>query len=153
MKNKPILIVTGEPNSIFSEIFIKSLNKIKIKKPIILISSKNLLLKQLKKLNFKKKVKLLDYNNLNNYKLNNKSINLINIDYNQEKAFTKISSKSKKYIRSSFEIAFKIIKKEKIFRFINGPISKKYFLNKKYLGITEYISHNFKKKKYLYVNL
>ncbi len=146
MKNKPILIVTGEPNSIFSEIFIKSLKKIKTKKPIIIISSKKLLLKQLQKLKFDIKIRLLDYKNLNHYKLNDKSINLININYNQRKAFQKISSKSKKYIKESFEIAFKIIKKEKILRFINGPISKKHFLNKNYLGMTEYISDNFQNK-------
>ena len=60
MKFNPILIFTGEPNSIFSEIFIKSINKIKIKKPIIVISSKKLLIKQLKKLNFKKKIRLIN---------------------------------------------------------------------------------------------
>ena len=146
MKFKPILIFTGEPNSVFSEILIKSINKIKIKKPIIIISSKKLLTKQLSKLKLKKRIRLLDYKNLKYYKLNNKSINLINIDYSQRKAFEKISSKSKKFIEDSFRMAFKIIRKEKIFRFINGPISKKYFLNKKYLGITEYISYFFKKK-------
>ena len=57
MKNKPILIVAGEPNSIFLEIFFKSLKKLKIKKPLILISSKKLLKKQMKKLKFKKKIK------------------------------------------------------------------------------------------------
>ncbi len=146
MKNKTILIVTGEPNSIFSEILIKSLKKINVKKPIIVISSKKLLVKQLKKLNLNIKIRLLDYKSLNSYKLNNKSINLININYNQQKAFHKISSKSKKYIQDSFKVAFKIIKKEKIYRFINGPISKKFFLNKKYLGMTEYISDNFQNK-------
>jgi len=146
MKNKPILILAGEPNSIFSEIFIKSLNKIKVKKPIIVISSEKLLIKQLKKLNSNKKIRVLDYKNLNNYNLDNQSINLINVNYNQSKAFEKISIKSKKYIQNSFQIAFKLIKKEKIFNFINGPISKKYFLNKKYLGITEYVSDNFKIK-------
>ncbi len=146
MKFKPILIFTGEPNSIFSEILIKSINKIKIKKPIIVISSKKLLIKQLEKLNFNKKIRLLDHKNLQNYQLDNKSINLINIDFNQQKAFDKISNKSKKFIQDSFKMAFKIIKKEKVFRFINGPISKKYFLNKKYLGITEYISKHFKEK-------
>ncbi len=146
MKFKPILILTGEPNSIFSEILIKSINKIKIKKPIIVISSKKLLTKQLKKLRLKKRIRVLDDKNLNNYKLNNKSINLINIDYSQRKAFEKISNKSKKFIEDSFRMAFKIIKREKVLRFINGPISKKYFLNKRYLGITEYISNFFKKK-------
>ena len=43
MKNKPILIVSGEPNSIFLEIFFKSLKNKKYKSPIILISSLKLL--------------------------------------------------------------------------------------------------------------
>ena len=43
-------------------------------------------------------------------------------------------------------MAFELIKKKKIKRFINGPISKKNFLNKKFLGITEYISNYFNKK-------
>ncbi len=146
MKYKPILIVAGEPNSIFSEILFKTLNKVKIKKPLILIASNKLLKLQMKKLNFKKKIKLLDHHKLEEYKLNNKSINLIDIEYEQKKPFHKISNKSKTYIKESFEIAFKIIKKEKIIRFINGPISKKYFLEKKYLGITEYISNHFSKK-------
>ena len=42
MKNKAILIVAGEPNSIFLEIFFKSLKKNNFKKPIILLASKNL---------------------------------------------------------------------------------------------------------------
>ena len=33
-------------------------------------------------------------------------------------------------------------------KFINGPINKYNFLNKKYLGITEFISKKFKIKKY-----
>ena len=44
-------------------------------------------------------------------------------------------------------MAFKIIIKNKIYKLINGPISKKNFLNKKYLGITEYISQKFNLKK------
>ena len=147
MKFKPILIVSGEPNSIFSEILIKSLIKIKIKNPIIIISSEKLLKSQMKILNLKKKIKKLDYESLSFNTLNNSSINLIDIEYNQKKPFEKISYKSNKYIKNSFEIAFKIIKKHKILKFINGPISKKYFLKKKYLGITEYLSENFSKKK------
>jgi len=41
MKFKPILIFTGEPNSISSEIKIKPRNKNKIKKPIMVMPSKN----------------------------------------------------------------------------------------------------------------
>ena len=147
MKFSPILIVAGEPNSIFIEIFIKSLKKVKIKRPIILISSLKLIKLQMIKLNYNIKINILDYRKLNDYKLNNRSINLINVEFNQKKAFLKISKNSKKYIEKMFRIAFKIIKKEKIQRFINGPISKKHFLDKKYLGITEYISDYFSQKK------
>ena len=101
----------------------------------------------MKKLKFKKKIKTLEYDKIEKQKLDNKSINLIDVKYNQKKAFEKISGKSKKFIKTSFNIAFKILKTSSINKFINGPISKKYFLNKKFYGITEYISHNFSKKK------
>ena len=72
-----ILIVAGEPNSVFLEIFFKTLKKIKIKNPLILIGSHKVLRLQMKKLNFKKKIKVLDQQNLKNCRLDNKSINLI----------------------------------------------------------------------------
>ena len=53
MSYSPILIVGGEPNSIFLEIFFKIINKEKIRSPIILISSKKILDLQMKKLGFK----------------------------------------------------------------------------------------------------
>ena len=140
-----ILIVAGEPNSIFNEIFFKAIKKINIKKPIILITSKKIIELQMRYLNLNLKIRNLNYKKLSSYDLDNKSINLINVDYHQNKPFKKISSKSNEFIKNCFKLAFKIIKKEKITRFINGPISKKFFLEKKYLGITEYISENFKK--------
>ena len=54
MTLKPLIIVAGEPYSIFSEIFLKLYNK-KIKKlkiPIILIVSKKLFEKQMLKLKY-----------------------------------------------------------------------------------------------------
>ena len=145
MSYNPILIVAGEPNSIFLEIFFKTLRKIKIKRPLILIASSKLVRLQMKKLKFKKKVKILDDKEYLN--LNNKSINLINVNYKTNTAFGKISSKSNDYIKNCFEMAFKIIKETNINSLITGPISKKTFLNKKYLGITEYLSKKFKIKK------
>ena len=56
MKNKPIIIVNGEPNSIFLEIFFKSLKKKNYNSPIILITSLKLFTYYMKKLNFKKKI-------------------------------------------------------------------------------------------------
>ena len=146
MNFNPILIVSGEPNSIFLEIFFKTQKKYKAINPIILISSKKLLVMQMQKLKFKKKIKLLDPSRLKKYKLNNKTINLINVEYEQIHAFEKITNISNKFIENSFKMAFEIIKKYKISKFINGPISKKSFLNKKFLGITEYISRKFKIK-------
>jgi 4-hydroxythreonine-4-phosphate dehydrogenase len=143
MNYSPILIVSGEPNSVFLELFFKVLKKDKIKNPIILISSKKLLTLQMQKLEFKKKIKLLQVSKLKSYKLDNKTINLINVKYNPGKAFEKISKKSNIFIKNSFDLAFQIIKKNNIHKFINGPISKKQFLKNKFLGITEYISEKF----------
>ena len=143
MNCSPILIVSGEPNSVFLELFFKVLNKDKIKSPIILISSKKLLTLQMQKLEFKKKIKLLQVSKLKSYKLDNKTINLIDVKYNPGKAFEKISKKSNIFIKNSFDLAFQIIKKNNIHKFINGPISKKQFLKNKFLGITEYISEKF----------
>ena len=143
MSYSPILIVSGEPNSVFLELFFKVLKKDKIKNPIILISSKKLLTLQMQKLGFKKKIKLLQVSKLKSYKLDNKTINLIDVKYNPGKAFEKISKKSNIFIKNSFDLAFQIIKKNNIHKFINGPISKKQFLKNKFLGITEYISEKF----------
>ena len=148
MKYSPILVVAGEPNSIFTEIYFKSLDSIKVKKPIILISSEKLIRLQMLKLKIKRKIKLINYKKLSEYKLDNNYINLIDIKYNQKKAFEKISFKSKEFIENCFQLAFKIIREKKIKYFINGPISKKYFLKNRYLGITEYIAKNFNKKKF-----
>ena len=146
MNYSPILISSGEPNSIFLEIYFKTLKKKKIKSPLILITSEKLLKLQMRKLKFKKKIKNLDFLKLDQYKLDNSSINLINVKYNPSKAFEKISQKSNLFLKNSFQIAFKILKKGKIKKFINGPISKKKFLKSKFLGITEYISNSFSKK-------
>ena len=143
MNSKYILIINGEPNIIFLEIFFKALKKKKFKNPIILISSKKIIELQMRYLNFKKKIRVLDFRKLNKYKLDNKSINLINVNYNQKRPFEKITTKSNNFISESFKLAIKIVKKYKIVKFINGPIVKKTFLQKKYLGITEYISKKF----------
>ena len=95
------------------------------------------------KLGFKNKIRLINASKLESYKLDNKTINLINVKYNPGKAFEKISKKSNIFIKNSFDLAFQIIKKNNIHKFINGPISKKQFLKNKFLGITEYISEKF----------
>ncbi len=143
MNFNPILIVSGEPNSVFLELFFKVFNKNKIKNPIILISSKKLLNLQMKKLGFKNNIRLLEKSKLKFYKLDNNNINLIDVEYNPNKPYEKISNKSNRFINNCFKLAFQLIKKNKISKFINGPISKKHFLKNNFLGITEYISKKF----------
>ena len=147
MNFKPIIIVAGEPNSIFFEIFTKSVLKNKFRSPIILIGSKKLLDLQCKL--FKKKINIntLELKKIKKNSLFKKKINIIDVEYNQSKAFDKISSKSNKYVEECFKIGLNLIKKKLSKKFINGPVSKKTFLNKNYLGITEYISQKFNIKK------
>ena len=94
----------------------------------------------MKKFNFKYKINLInkDFKNFN--KLNNKSINIINVDYNFKKPFEKISKKSNTYIEKCFNIGLEVLKKNKFSKFINGPISKKHFLGGRVLGVTEYLA-------------
>ena len=68
MNTEPILIVAGEPKSIFFEIFFKALDVKRFNSPIILICSKKLLKLQLNKVQLKKKIKLFNIRNLTLYK-------------------------------------------------------------------------------------
>ena len=140
MKNSPILIVSGEPNSIFLEIFFKTIKNNHFKSPLIIITSKKLLQQQMKKLGFNYVINNIDKNFNKFNKLNNRKINLININYEFKNCFEKISNKSNNYIKESFKVALEIIQKNKLSKFINGPISKKHFLAGEILGITEYLA-------------
>jgi len=140
MNTKPILIVAGEPNSVFLEIFFKTFKKNLFINPIILIVSKDLLIKQMKKLNFKFKIKLINEKNINFKEIDNKQINIINVTYKFKDAFEKITDKSNKYLTKCFSIALLLLKRNNFLGLINGPISKKNFLKERYLGITEYLA-------------
>ncbi len=147
MNYKPILIVAGEPNSIFLEIFFKSIKSDKYHSPLILICSKKLLIKQMKKFKFKKRLNLIDPINIDSEKLKKDFINLIDIELNLKLSLKKNKINTQSYIKRCFKVAFKIIRENLTDKFINGPISKDRFLNKKFLGMTEYIANEFKVKK------
>ena len=146
MNYKPIIIVAGEPNSIFFELLFKVIKK-KIRSPIIIIASKKLIIKQAKIL--KKKI---DFSVTNEFEIVKKSklkkINLIDVDFKQTSGFSKISDKSNQYIENCFDIAIKLLKKNISNKFINGPVSKKNFLKKRFNGITEYLAHKTNTKKF-----
>ena len=146
---KPVLIILGEPNSVFIEILAKALNKNSIKKkinyPIIIIGSKNLLISQLKRLKKKISFKLFEDNKFENKKLLNK-IYLIDINYKFKKPFESISKKSKKYISKCFEKGLNFLNSGISDIIVNGPVSKAHFLQNKYPGVTEYIFNKSKNK-------
>ena len=86
MNKKPILIICGEPNSIFSEIIIKSFKKFKSRKPILLIGSHNLMLSQLKKMKIKTEFNLIKLNSNLIKQLDTVRINILNVDYKFKKS-------------------------------------------------------------------
>ena len=89
MVYKPILIVAGEPNSIFSEIFFKSIKYKKYKSPIIIIASKKLIELQMRKLKVNKKIRQIDFLDIEKYNFDNRKINLIDVKFDQKKTFQK----------------------------------------------------------------
>lgn len=148
MNYKPIIVIGGEPNSIFFEIFFKSLKLKNFKSPIILIASKKILKYHMHKLGYNFTIKLHNIKNLNNKKLDNKNINLVNVNFNKKYKFGKISEQSNKYIKDCLNVGITLVKKNISNKILNGPISKKSFLKKRYLGITEYLAKINKVKKF-----
>ena len=146
-KFNPILVVAGEPNSVFFELFFKAIKK-KIRSPIILIASKRLITMQAKilkkKINFNITSEFEIIKNRNNLK----KINLLDVDFKQSSGFRKITPKSNQYITTCFNIAIRLLKSNVSNKFINGPISKKTFLKNRYNGITEYLADKTNTKKF-----
>ena len=138
MSYKPILIIPGETKSIFFEIFFKSLKSNKYNSGLILICNKKKLDKEVKKFNFKKNIELL-----NIYKIDPK-----NIKKNKIYIIDVKKQNPNNYVLDCFDVAFKLIKSGFTNKLINGPVDKSKTLKKKYLGITEYISKKFNKKKF-----
>ena len=135
---RPIIIILGEPNSISSEIFLKSLNYIKNTKiNFIIIGNYSLLEKQANYLDFKinVKFKLSEINSLENVKFN-----FINVDYKQSKPFNLKTNNSDTFVKKCFEHAVILLKKKIAIGLINLPINKSKFTKNKYKGITEYIA-------------
>ena len=131
--NKNIIIIAGEPYSVFLELLFKSIKTKKINKPFLLICSKKLLINQMKKLNYKFKINEIKKNKFRRIKLLKRHINILDVSFNFKKTFDKISEKSFKYIEDCFKEGLNLTKNKDFNILVNGPISKKYFLKKKIL--------------------
>ncbi len=149
MKIKPIIIVAGEPYSVFLEILFKTLKTksvIKNNNPLVLISSIKVVLSQMAKLNFKYRVKIIKKDEVGKILLKKNILYIIDVKFKSRKVFDKISLKSKNYIEKSFMIGINLMKEKKGLVLINGPVSKVNFLGKRYPGITEYVADKVDKK-------
>ena len=99
-------------------------------------------------MNFKFTINEIEIKDALKLKIDKKKINLIDVKLKVNKAFTKISSKSNHYIENCFKVALNLLNHKITNKFINGPISKKFFLKKKFLGVTEYLVSKTGTKKY-----
>ena len=64
----------------FLKFFLKLLKKNNFQSPLVLICCKNLLQNQMKKHNFNKIIKIIEINKIQNIILDNRKINVININ-------------------------------------------------------------------------
>tara|TARA_B100001939_G_scaffold329121_1_gene325076 strand:+ start:820 stop:1770 length:951 start_codon:yes stop_codon:yes gene_type:complete len=130
-----ILVAMTEPKSIFLEILLKyfTSKSFKTNKKIIsLVGNISEIKKEIKKNNYN--IKLNEIMDIRNSKRN--YVNLIDIKINKKSSYIDISN----YISDCFGKSLSILKKNKKIALFNGPINKKTFLKKKYLGITEYLA-------------
>lgn len=137
MKNK-IIILSGDPKSINAELIYKSWKKLNnsLKKRIFIISNYDLLKKQFKQLKYSTKIIKVNNTKTN---LNRTDLKILNIKLNFKKAFDISTTERSKFVEKSLNIAHKLGLKKDISGVINCSIDKK-LLNKKRIGVTEYLA-------------
>ena len=139
---KKIFIIAGDPNSINSEIIFKSWKKINkdIKKKIYLIANRELLIKQLKQLKYSLKIKTIK-----NLSQNSKAdeIKLINIDLKFNNPFKVNKKLASQYVKKCLNLGHNLSVNKDVLGLINCPINK-YLLQKKNIGVTEFLANKCK---------
>ncbi len=137
--NKKIAIVTGEPNSINTEIIAKSWKVItkNQKKKIFLIGNYLLIKKQLKKLRIKVPIRKIE--NIHN-KINGNYLQILDVPLKFTSVFRVSKNETSKYVLKSLDLAHHMSKNKIIKGFINCPINKKNTFKKKNIGVTEFLA-------------
>jgi 4-hydroxy-L-threonine phosphate dehydrogenase PdxA len=135
---KKILILSGDPNSINSELIYKSWKKINnsLRKKIYLISNFNLLKKQFKKLNYP--IKIIKLENEKENIISNK-LKVINIDIKFKKPFGVLKKDASKFVIDCLNKGHQLALKKNVTGLINCAIDKK-LLKQKNIGVTEYLA-------------
>ena len=135
--NKKIILVSGDPNSINSEIIFKCWKKLpKNLKNIFLISNYNLLKDQFKKLKYKINLVLVDgvFNSVDT-----DGLKIIDVKVNYKNPFKVPRKSASKFVIKSLNIAHKLALNNDVAGIINCPINKK-LLPKKNIGVTEFLA-------------
>ena len=137
MKNK-IILVSGDPNSINSEIIYKSWKKLKksLKKRIFVISNAHLLSQQFKKLKYPMKV--VEVKDINQ-RIKGNSLKVLNVDVAFRNPFKVNKKNSSKFIINCLNYAHKLALNNNSIGIVNCPINKN-LLKKDKIGVTEFLA-------------
>ena len=135
---KKIILISGDPNSINSEIIFKCWKKLpaQIKKRIILISNYELLKNQFDKLKYK--IRLTKIKNILDENSNNK-LKILDVNLHFKDPFDVSNKSASKFVLRSLDMAHKLGLNKNVAGIINCPINKN-LLNKKKLGVTEFLA-------------
>ncbi len=137
---KLLAIVSGDPNSINSEIIAKTWKRKKIFKGLnfFIIGNFILLKKQFKKLDIKIKVEKIDQITNRNFK---KKLYIYDVPLKFKNPFKVSNHNKQNYIHKSLKIAFQLISQNKITGLINCAMDKKDIANRKNVyGVTELLA-------------
>ena len=135
---KKIILLSGDPNSINSEIIYKSWIKLNssTRKKIYLISNFELLKQQFKKLKYS--IKLIKVDSVNDRIQYNK-LKVLDLNLKFKNPFNVPQKSASKFIINSLNYGHKLALRKDVHGLINCPINKK-LLRKNNTGVTEYLA-------------
>ena len=135
---KKIILIGGDPNSINSEIILKSWRKISntLKKKIYLVSNYNLIKDQSKKLKFS--IKVCKVKSLKS-KNNSDTLKIIDINLKYLRPFNVPIKEASKFVKKSLIIGHNLALNKNVLGLINCPIDKT-LLRRNNMGVTEFLA-------------
>ena len=139
-----IILISGDPNSINSEIIYKTWKKLNksLRRRIYIISNFELLKKQFS--NLKYSIKLNKIYNINEATKHNE-LNVISLKLKFKRPFSVPKKEASKFVINSLNYAHSLAIKDKKINIINCPINKN-LLKKNKIGVTEYLAKKCKVK-------
>ena len=141
---KKILLLSGDPNSINSELIFKTWRKLNktTRKSIYLISNFNLMKAQFKRLKYP--IKIIKIQNIED-EVKGNFLKIINVDILFKNSLNVPLKSRSKFIIKSLDMAHQLALRKEVLGIINCAIDKK-LLNKNGTGVTEYLASKCKIK-------